>query len=283
MRNIKHEDTQVQFPKKEKAYAVIPVDRLPFSDATVGVTYPYSEYSIERAPGHSIHVLEYVLSGAGEIFLDGVWKKVKADEVYILRAGEAHRYRADRSDPWKKMWINYHASYISALLDAYALPSGIYAAPGAKYYFEEAFEAARSGLPQNEIAQLLTECVHKIIALASAGRHEERESDAFRIREALGAMLYQKCNLDDLAAKLHLSKSNMIRIFKKQYGVTPYEYLLSAKIEAAKALLSNTQLSVKAISERLQILDEHYFSTLFTSRVGLCPRDFRKCNGMREK
>ncbi len=276
MRNIKHEESTVLFPEREKAYAVIPVDHRPFSDATVGITYPFPEYHIDRAPGHSINVLEYVVSGEGEIHLDGVWKKVTAGDCYILRSGEEHHYRADRKNPWKKLWINYHAAYLAPMLDAYELPSGIYRTPGAKRCFEEVLEAARLGLVQSEMAQLLTECVHKIIAMAFAGRHEERESDAFRIREELGAMLHQKCNLDELAERLHLSKSNLIRIFKKQYSVTPYEYLITSKIEAAKALLSNTQLPVRAIAERLQISDEHYFSTLFSSRVGLCPRDYRK-------
>ena len=96
------------------------------------------------------------------------------------------------------------------------------------------------------------------------------------IREELGAALYQKLDLNLLSEKLHISKSNIIRIFKKRYGVTPYEYLIASKIEAAKALLVNTQLPIKEIADRLCIVDEHYFSTLFCNRVGVRPSHFRK-------
>ena len=87
--------------------------------------------------------------------------------------------------------------------------------------------------------------------------------------------MYEKLNLNVLAARLHLSKSNMIRLFKKSFGTTPYEYLLSLKISTAKLLLKNSKMTVKDISDRLKFSDEHYFSTLFLARVGMRPRDYR--------
>jgi AraC-like DNA-binding protein len=276
MRSIKQTTGYVRFPKKEKAYALVPSAKVPFLSAVAGMTYPDADYYIERNASHKITVFEYVLNGEGEILLNGVWKKVKAGEVYILRAGEEHSYRSDRDVPYEKLWINYTADYLGAMMDAYGVCSGIYNIPKAKKYFEMALDAARLSGTYADSCQTLVECVHKIVYLASLGESELERSDAYTIREELNAALYQKLDLNVLSEKLHISKSNMIRVFKRRYGITPYEYLLTSKIEAAKALLLNTQLSIKEIADRLCILDEHYFSTLFQSRVGIRPTEFRK-------
>ena len=91
----------------------------------------------------------------------------------------------------------------------------------------------------------------------------------------LSAAVYKKVELDSIASELHLSKSTIIRIFKKAYGTTPYEFLIDRKIEAAKTLLSSSCMLVKEISEKLCFTDEHYFSSLFLKRVGECPTDYR--------
>jgi AraC-like DNA-binding protein len=140
-------------------------------------------------------------------------------------------------------------------------------------------------LPSTELCRTVADCVHKIISLAATKRisGSVADSDEYRIREELNAALYRKLDLDELSAKLHISKSNIIRIFKKRYGITPYEYLLSAKIDAAMALLQSTQMTVKEIADRLCISDEHYFSTLFRKRVGIRPGEFRKTEQNRKK
>lgn len=275
MRNIEPIDSDVIFPKKEKAYALLRQEHIPFRYAAVGVTYPDPDYRIDRRAGHPINVFEYIEDGEGEICVNGVWKKARAGEVYILLAGQEHHYHSSTTDPWKKRWINYSADYVPQLLEAYGVTSGVYSCKDARKYFDLAFETARFGGAYADAGRTVADCVHKIIALCAASLTTDRKSDAYRIREELSAALYRRLDLDELSEKLHMSKSNVIRVFKKHYDVTPYEYLLDVKIEAAKVLLTTTTLPIKEIAERLCITDEHYFSTLFLRRVGMRPREFR--------
>ena len=279
MSKMKPIESHVTFARREKAYALLSQESVPFRRAAVGVTYPDPSYRIERPTGHTINVLEYVEEGEGEILLGGEWRRACAGDVYILRAGEAHHYRSNPQSPWKKRWINYEAEYIAPMLDAYGVSSGIYRCEGAKKYFDLAFETARFGGVYAESGRTVADCVCKIIARCAATRVSEPLFPEQSIREELNAALYSRVDLDLLAEKLHMSKCNLIRTFKKRYGVTPYEYLLSAKIEAAKTLLLTTAMSVREIAERLCITDEHYFSTLFLSRVGVRPRVFRETRG----
>lgn len=265
----------VKYPKLENAVAFVGQNGAPFKKALVGITYPFPDYSVSRTALHKINVFEYVLEGCGEVFVQGEWKRVQAGDIYILRQSEEQHYRSDAASPMKKLWVNYEAEYISSMLDAYGIESGIYRSEGAKRYFETVYEATKRGNTDTYVYYTISECIHGIIHSVAAEMMKSSGADACRIREALNAAVYEKLTLDELAITLHISKSNIIRVFKKQYGMTPYEYLIQLKIDTAKLLLRNTHMTVGEIAERVKISDQHYFSSLFLDRVGVRPKDYR--------
>ena len=73
-----------------------------------------------------------------------------------------------------------------------------------------------------------------------------------------------------------LSESQIIRIFKKDLSVSPYEYILDQKLAQARLLLRSTGLMVKEIAFQLGFCDEHYFSSLFKQKTGKTPTAYRK-------
>lgn len=283
MSNIQPEEHPVKYPSKERAYAFLPQDGVPYQSAVVGVTYPSPEYSIfVDAQKSNAEILEYVVSGEGEIRVEGKWLAVTAGDVYILRSGEQKEYRSSKKNPFQKIWINYKAEYFSALADAYRIKSGVYPCAEARKVFENALSMAKANLPYTEACHVIAECVHKILRLCSDSLGNEAHSEAYRIREALHGAVFKHFDLNDLSAQLHISKSNIIRIYKQCWGTTPYDDLLGAKIEAAKALLVNTQMSSKEIAEKLCFANAYYFSSVFCERVGARPTEFRR-RGREEK
>ena len=79
-----------------------------------------------------------------------------------------------------------------------------------------------------------------------------------------------------MAATLGRSESQTIRTFKRNWGRTPYQFLIERKLQKAQVLLTGTAKAVKEIAAELGFNDEYHFSALFKQKVGLSPKHFRK-------
>lgn len=271
---LKSSKAPLLYPKKEIATVFYGQDDQPFMAATIGVTYPFKQYAIYN-PKSEVTDIEYILEGEGEIFIRGRWRKAVAGDTFILVEGEEFRYRANPRKPWKKIWINYRSNYLASFISAYKVKSCIKKI-GSKTYFENIKKWANSCVTDSQTGLMIANYVHKLIELFSQASTDK--DTASEIKEKLDLAIYQKINLDNIAKELAISKSGLIQTFKNKYGIPPYEYILSAKIETAKHLLENSLMRINEISEKLCIGDEHYFSLFFKKRVGVSPTEYRKAN-----
>ena len=264
----------VKYPSREEAMAFCDPESCPFSTVLIGMTAPTADYAIIRDANAGIYDMEYVLEGAGELILEnGTRCTAQAGDTYLLAAGEVQQYRSVPERPFRKIWINFTCDHMGAMLRAYRLTSGVYHAD-TRSHFETLLHLSQSARPYAELRYLIAEQVYNIVHALSMSL-ANRYSDAERIKYALRAAVYQKRSLDQIAAELHMSKSNLIRVFRTKFGTTPYDYLLAEKINTARLLLRNTRMPIKEIAQKLCISDEHYFSSLFFARCGMRPGEYR--------
>lgn len=83
----------------------------------------------------------------------------------------------------------------------------------------------------------------------------------------------------DVASQVHLSERHLSRLFHNETGVSVLEYLTNLRIETAKQLLLDRDLSIKQVARSVGYPDPHYFTTLFGRRTGLTPAAFRRTGG----
>lgn len=266
----------VAFPQKEEAMVFSGASDLPIRNVMIGVTYKHSDYFI-RHTETPYFVFEYVLEGEGEIIIGDKKINVTAGDTYVLLAREKLSYRSVPSNPMKKYWINFECDYMAEMLKGYNVTSGVYKTDTLSI-FKDLLYVSKSEKPFYEIYSIIAESLHSIVIRAALATRRENNGDAFKLREMLLSAVYKKTTLKEIANELNMSESNVIRVFKKNFGVTPYDFLINAKIDAAKLLLTNTAMSVKEVADRVKISDEHYFSSLFESKTGMRPTTFKKIN-----
>ena len=73
----------------------------------------------------------------------------------------------------------------------------------------------------------------------------------------------------------HLSPERFRKKFAAAVGVPPARYRMLRRMDRAKALLVETELSVKEIAYRLNFFDPYFFSRQFKQVTGQAPTDFR--------
>lgn len=82
-------------------------------------------------------------------------------------------------------------------------------------------------------------------------------------------------NLDTLSSEACFSKYHFLRVFKRTYNKTPYQYLSEIRIEKAKQKLKSEAASINAICEDVGFESNTSFTAKFKEYTGETPALFR--------
>ena len=90
------------------------------------------------------------------------------------------------------------------------------------------------------------------------------------------AHLSDPISRDTITRELHVSEGHISHLFKKETGDSLTEYITNMRIEKAKELLLQTNLSISEICERIGYNYQAYFTRIFREKVGMSPVQYRK-------
>lgn len=97
-----------------------------------------------------------------------------------------------------------------------------------------------------------------------------------RLEEYIEASLASDVRLADLSNIAHLSPYHFSRVFRRTYGMSPYQYLLHCRIKRAKHLITTTRRSLLDIALETGFAGASQFSRSFRRIVGVAPSDLRQ-------
>jgi len=213
-----------------------------------------------------------VLAGTGSARLTGEPERsVARGDVFVLDSTRPFAARHDPSDPLTVVAVHFDGGT--------ALPAHVQVVP-IEFLAGILDRLLRCRLAGDEAAA--TRWLHAALEeVAAASRAREHGPDA-RAALAVAAVTDQirerpgdDWRVANLADRIGVTPQHLGRLFRELTGRSPKEYVLEARVEAAKAYLRGSSLPIKRIAAELGFHDEFHFSRQFSQRVGTSPSAYR--------
>jgi AraC-like DNA-binding protein len=96
-----------------------------------------------------------------------------------------------------------------------------------------------------------------------------------RAKDLIDARYREPLDVRALARAAHLSPAHFSREFRRAFGETPHQYLLTRRLERAAALLRNTDYSVAEVCFAVGLQSVGSFTTSFGRALGMSPTAYR--------
>ena len=96
-----------------------------------------------------------------------------------------------------------------------------------------------------------------------------------RLTEWVEAHLDGSVSIADLAGLANLSRTHFARMFRRSFGTSPHQWLLSCRIDRAKKLLKGP-LPLAAVAAMCGFVDQSHFTKVFTRLEGVTPGSWRR-------
>ena len=126
--------------------------------------------------------------------------------------------------------------------------------------------------------EILIICLMRSISLAVPSEPQTISANrqCASVRRYIDLHFKESLTLEQLVEEGHMNKFYLSHAFKREYGVSPINYMISRRIEESKYLLAETDLSMSQIAQLLGFSSLSYFSQVFRMTQGSSPMEYRQ-------
>ncbi len=98
------------------------------------------------------------------------------------------------------------------------------------------------------------------------------------VRRYIDNHFKENLSLDQLAQLAHVNKYYLAHAFRREFGVSPINYLISRRVAESRFLLRETDHNLSLIAQMLGFSSPSYFSQCFRRLEGISPMEYRRQN-----
>lgn len=226
------------------------------------------------------HDLWYVASGGGSLLAPVGMFDLAAGSCFVLRGGQRYIAAHDAADPLTVYAVHFSGSAadlgLHRVVDEPELMRRILARVVARWNDRDPEGAA----------VWFAACLDELRTAAGTSRRTGPNTAGAANAESISwidglisALLDDPAaapRISELAARKGVSRQHFARLFKSRAGIGPKEFIVNARIEAAKILLKNSDHPIKRVAALCGYPDEFLFSRVFKRISGKTPGAFRR-------
>ncbi|WP_148863559.1 AraC family transcriptional regulator [Marinobacter fonticola] len=237
---------------------------------------------------HEEYAFGVTLSGRQDFFSNGVYHRSPPGHVIQLNPDEVHDGNSGGDDPLNYVMLYVHPRQIEPL---FADAAGVESAKDIRMSETLMHDPVLRGYI-NELVRLMAHNVgsrieqeHALYQIASrvvqrVGKFEPNElarrADGLlrRAKDFIHNHVDADLSLEDISEAANLSKYHFLRLFRRQYGITPHQYVINCRINAARTEL-DAGASLNDVVYRYGFSDLSHFNRRFKRIYGMTPKRYQ--------
>lgn len=226
----------------------------------------------------------FVLSGKG------IYKDIDGKEIPIESGDFVQRFPNKThstiitTDNWSELYLSIGHKVFDSLAEIYVFsPDKPVLTPGHDFELIQQmldFHYRLDKANRIELPLLMNEAISIISKATYLDRINRTTTDEMNILamsiKYIEENITNRISVEDVALYVNMGYEKFRKLFTKQYRISPGNYILNRRINAAQKLLSSGNLSVKEISLELGYPDSYTFSKQFKKITGHTPSEFKR-------
>lgn len=243
-------------------------------------------YSFKEGRQLAEFQIVYITSGTGVFEDKDSSRIITPGTLFLLRPGYWHTYHPNKDTGWTEYYIGFNGptfrSEINRFFGDRKGPVEFGLSATLVDLFEQAlFYSERQSSQTMSILQAIV--IHMISLinynLATKKRNDDKLDAAISyVKQYMANHLSEPIDVQALAEEQGMSYTWLRRMFRKNTGIAPAQYLQQLRIHMSMYLLRNTNAPIKNIAVDSGFKTPEYFCAVFQESTGITPKEYRSGN-----
>lgn len=228
---------------------------------------------------NSSWVFQMQMKGSATLETEGERFILSPGDLLIVPPGILHRYLVNKGEDMEKIFFIFKPGpLLEFLLGNDIRKNGIFfknPEPPLSSLFQEITEKMKT--LQDDTREELSLLLYKLCFRIREGITARTPAGNFesKLRRA-SALLSEPATLDSLGKIFGAGRYSLIRMFRRETGKTPVNFMITLRLEKAVNLLNHSDMSIGEIALSCGYSSPSHFASEFRKHFGMTPREFRK-------
>ncbi|PAU78434.1 AraC family transcriptional regulator [Halomonas salipaludis] len=247
-----------------------------------------SDFSYDRH-AHEEYALGVTLAGQQDFFSNGEFHRSTPGNVVLLNPEEVHD-----GHPGDDSMLGYVMAYVAPRQMESMFAEAVGREDAGRFMSRETLisdpvlrrsildlshlvtqQAGTCIEQEHALYRIATRLVQRSGTFQVDGKVSRPDALLIRAKEYILAHLEDDVSLDDISQAAHLSKYHFLRLFRQQFGITPHQYVLSCRVNAARNDLS-AGAPPNDVAFRYGFTDLSHFNRRFKRIYGKTPHQYQR-------
>lgn len=266
------------------------------------MSYKTDRYDIKKLPNQSLAVTQcglqicnsghsygpflyshysahFILSGKGTYTCGGKTYSLCAGQGFMIIPDMPNTYTADIDEPWKYIYANFCGADDETLVHSAGLNEDnmIFEFDLTDDMLHDLTMMHSASKDQSARGYDVTGyflLVMSRLVKANTQRNANTNLPQHYVRRAISYIednYPEKITVESIAAYVGIDRTGLYRIFKKNLNISPAQFLISYRLERAKAMMEHDNLTISEIAVSTGFFDAAHFTVAFSKKYGISP------------